>query len=267
MKKYELTRETMETEHGAVYRIRALKDLPKANVKAGDYGGWISGEHNLSQDGECWASDNAVVCEGAKVYNDAQVCDSALIYGSAHVFGNARVFGNALVYGNASVLANARVSNHAKVFDKAWASGNASVNGEARVYGSAEVYDRAWVFGDAQVYENATVCGAAFVYGSARVYGCAFVHASVHLSSETRVFGYARIEESKDIQIVEPVGLVKEIATAYKDAKIGVRVVFGDFTGSLDEFAAKIREISGERLVMLVYERIFALGDRDVFTL
>jgi chromosome segregation ATPase len=50
MKKYELTSDTKETDYGTVYRIRALKAF--GDVKAGDYGGWVSGEHKLLTLGE-----------------------------------------------------------------------------------------------------------------------------------------------------------------------------------------------------------------------
>lgn len=45
-----------------LYRIQALKKF--AIVKAGDKGGFIEKESNLSQDGNCWIYDNA------KVYGD-----------------------------------------------------------------------------------------------------------------------------------------------------------------------------------------------------
>lgn len=68
-----------------LYRIQALKDFK--GVKSGDIGGYIEKESNLSQSGDAW------VCDDALVYGYALVC------GNAWVFGNARVFGNAQVYG------------------------------------------------------------------------------------------------------------------------------------------------------------------------
>lgn len=48
-KKYEFTGETLEYEGRTLHRIRALKDF--GNVKAGDVGGWVETEANLSHDG------------------------------------------------------------------------------------------------------------------------------------------------------------------------------------------------------------------------
>ena len=62
MKKYELTNETQPLEAGTVlHRIRALRDIPRFGVKAGELGGFVEEENNLSQDGDAWVSDNAEV--------------------------------------------------------------------------------------------------------------------------------------------------------------------------------------------------------------
>ena len=59
MKKYELTEETVIVSGKTLYRIRAVRDF--GSVKAGDLGGYIEKEENLSHCGEAWVSDNAMV--------------------------------------------------------------------------------------------------------------------------------------------------------------------------------------------------------------
>ncbi|HEY5086833.1 MAG TPA: hypothetical protein VII66_05660 [Gemmatimonadaceae bacterium] len=54
-----------------LYRIRALKDF--GNVKAGNLGGFVRSERNLSQLGDCWVADDA------QVYDDAVISDAAQI--------------------------------------------------------------------------------------------------------------------------------------------------------------------------------------------
>ena len=51
-KKYILTDYTCQVDGQTLYRIRAVKSFP--GVKAGELGGYVAGEHNLSQDGICW---------------------------------------------------------------------------------------------------------------------------------------------------------------------------------------------------------------------
>ena len=86
MKKYELTDETVRVGSRTLYRVRALRDIPGWGVRAGDLGGFVEAERNLSQFGEAWVS-------GA-----ARVFDNARVFGNARVSGNARVFGTEILY-------------------------------------------------------------------------------------------------------------------------------------------------------------------------
>ena len=69
--KYELTSETIKHDGVVLHRIRALKDF--GDVLAGELGGWIEAEKNLSQHGTAWVSGNARVSGDARVYDDARV--------------------------------------------------------------------------------------------------------------------------------------------------------------------------------------------------
>ena len=78
MNKYKLTKETKVLGGITLYRIIAVSDF--ANVKAGELGGFIEKENNLSQDGSSWVFHNA------RVYGDAQVCGDAWVYGCTQIF-------------------------------------------------------------------------------------------------------------------------------------------------------------------------------------
>ena len=90
-KKYELTDETKEIGGITLHRIRALRDIPRYDVKSGDLGGWIEAESNLSQDGDAWVGGDAWVYGDAWVSGNAWVSDDARVYGNAEVSGNAEV--------------------------------------------------------------------------------------------------------------------------------------------------------------------------------
>ena len=111
MKKYEL----IEEPGTHLKRIIALRDIPEIGVKAGDRGGLIESETNLSHDGASWVFGNAQVYGDAKVFGAAIISGNAIVYDTAIVSGNARVFGNARVYDNAQVFGNARVYDNAKI--------------------------------------------------------------------------------------------------------------------------------------------------------
>ena len=149
MKKYELTKETKTFTDGTVlHRIRALRDIPRHGVKAGDLGGLIEKENNLSQDGDAWIFNDAEVSGNACVFGNAIVYDNARIYGYACVSGDAKIFGNACVYGDA------RIFGDACIFDDACVSGDAKVYGNAKVSGDAKISGNACVLGDARVSGN-----------------------------------------------------------------------------------------------------------------
>ena len=84
MKKFELTSEFNLNFFGRkFFRIKALVNIERYGVKAGDLGGWVEKEDNLSQSG------NAEVSGDAKVYGNAKVSGDAKVYGNAEVSGDA----------------------------------------------------------------------------------------------------------------------------------------------------------------------------------
>ena len=89
MKKYELTTETLQFAGRTLHRIKAVKDFD--SIKAGEFGGWIENEKNLSQDDNAW------------IYGEAMAFDNAKVFGNARVFGGAKVFDNAHIFDNAKV--------------------------------------------------------------------------------------------------------------------------------------------------------------------
>ena len=103
-RKYELTNETIVFKGRTLHRIRALRPIPSISVAAGDLGGFVENDRNLSHDGIAWVYDNALVYDNARVYGDARVCGSALVYGGARVYGNALAYGDARVSRTPKVL-------------------------------------------------------------------------------------------------------------------------------------------------------------------
>lgn len=126
MKKYELT----DIRNNNLYRIRALRDIPRHNVKIGDLGGWVETEGNLSQCGDCWIGGDAAVAERSMVCVNALVEDDAKIEGNvlvgdnatvrewAWIYGHVWVGGNAIIKGDVCVNGNARISKSAVIETK-----------------------------------------------------------------------------------------------------------------------------------------------------
>ena len=206
--KYKLTEETIIYFGKTLYRIEALKDF--GNVKKGDKGGYVEKEDNLSQEGNCWISDNA------------KVFDSALVSGDAEVFGYAIVYGNAKVYDNTLVYGNAKVFDNAYVYGDAYVYGNALVSGDAKVYDYAKVSDNAQVYGNAFVYDYAIVCGNAEVSGNAEIKNSSDYIVFKNCWSSGRYFTWTRNNNMWKVGCSYRTG-EELIAKAYKDSEISGR--------------------------------------------
>lgn len=149
MGKYKLTDETIEVDGRTLHRIQALVDF--SNVKAGELGGYIENEYNLSQFGGAWVYNNAMVYDKARVFGDAKicnnsrvldsalVCDSATIAGNANVLGRTKVSDSSCVTSNAVVCDRARISGYTIVLDNAIVGNSAIVSGQAELGRDADV--------------------------------------------------------------------------------------------------------------------------------
>lgn len=168
-KKYEILKDRSLTVNSSeIYRIKALKDF--GDVKAGDIGGYVASEENLSHEGSCWVydiamvyhsakvKDNAIVRGSAHVYNEAQVMHNAIVEGHTRVFEQSTIFGNARIKDNANVFGHGRVNGFAIVQD------NATVSENARVYGETIVKDYAMVSGHMMVAQG-TISNSTILFG------------------------------------------------------------------------------------------------------
>ena len=220
-KKYEFTGKTITHYDHTLHRIRALRDIPRLGVNAGDIGGWVEDHKNLSHDGDCW------VYGEAKVYSKAEVSGNAEVYGEAKVCGNAEVYGEAEVFCEAIVCGNAAVYGEAKVFGDAKVSGNAEVYGKAEVSGNADIYGNAMVYGKAYIYEDVVVCGEAIVcdnadiYGDATIYGNAVASRKASIYGEAKVCGHAQVYDKTSITPINIIGLRWPITITDNKMSIG----------------------------------------------
>ena len=119
-KKYEITDIAHET-YPFLHRIRALRDIGE-NVKAGDLGGFVEGEHNLETElsDSAWIFDDAIACGSAYVnqdsslHNTAIACDHAYVSCGSALYGQARAEDDAYLRG-AVMCGNAYASGFAQI--------------------------------------------------------------------------------------------------------------------------------------------------------
>lgn len=184
-KKYEMTDETITFSGSVLHRIRAVRDFYYA--KAGELGGFIEKEENLSHKGICW------------VKNDAMVSGNAKVYGNAIISVNAKVRDNAEVFGCAEVSKNAIVKGNAKVYDDASVFGDVEVKDKARVYEHAKIRDKAVICGHAKVYDHAYVSMAATIKDNAEVFGWADIKGAAIVAESAKVYDEAKAYRSSRV--------------------------------------------------------------------
>ena len=129
---------------------------------------------------------------------------------------------------------------------------NLSHKGSAWVTDSAVVMDEAWVT------DEALVTGKARVTDSARVMGSACVTGSVWVFGNALVSRNALVMKSSDCIAIGAIGSRDDTTTFYRGTDGGIYVSCGCFSGSIDDFAAKVKAVHAgtkhERTYLLAIE-------------
>ena len=121
--KYKFTDETKVVDNVTLHRIECVTAF--GDVGCGEKGGWIESEKNLSQCGNAWVYESAVVSGNARIRGNARIGGNATVSGHAWVYESAVVSGDVKVSGHATVGGNATVRETADfiVFKNWWSSG------------------------------------------------------------------------------------------------------------------------------------------------
>jgi len=152
--KYEIT-DIAHEKYPFLHRIRALRDVGE-RVNAGDLGGFVESEGNLSHE------------EG----DEAWIFDDAICTGDGYVDKNSRLYGYAIVCGHGYVSQDSSMSAHSRVEDDAYIRcadlcGHARVSGQGMVLASPDSGVRPILSEHCAVY--GTVQGDIHIMGTAVV--------------------------------------------------------------------------------------------------
>lgn len=239
-----------------------------ANLPRGE-SAWVADEACVYE--SAVLKGRALVRDGACVRGNALVAEKAIVEGSAQVYGEAVVFGSAVVTDNARVYEGARageqscIADFAQVHERAFVTDNAAikkqavirgdaliaddacvtdgaqVSGHASVLGNAFICDDAQVSGAATISQNAMVChnakvsGNAMLHGNARVEGNSVVCGDAVLGEGVLLQGEAEVTETRDYVLAGPMSATARLVCAHLDREIGIRVSYGEFSGSVSE--------------------------------
>ena len=214
MRKYELTEETKRIFGRTLHRIRAVRDF--GDVHAGDLGGWIEKEDNLSQCGSAWVYDEAMVFDDAKVRSDAKVRGAAVVFDRAIIDNCADVGGDAVIGNDARIYGDAKIAGNARVTDHAYVWGQAQIDGCAGIGGNASIAGDTVVCGGAKLFDNTTIRGGARITGAA------------------------------DHLCIGPIGSFDGYITFYRGRRGAIMVACGCFDGTIDKFAEQVARVHGD---------------------
>ena len=138
-KKYELSDITMEFEGRTLYRIRALKNF--SDVKAGDLGGWVETEYNLSQEGNCWiyneakCMDNSKICDNSTMHDYSEMYDYSIMRGDSEMYGHSEMFGYSEMYDYSIMHDNTIMYDYSEMHDHSRMYGDSILKDEEKLYG------------------------------------------------------------------------------------------------------------------------------------
>jgi acetyltransferase-like isoleucine patch superfamily enzyme len=190
----------------SVYRLQALRDIPKYGVKRGDLGGLVFSKSVLSHEGSCWIAYGATVLRFVTVKDDAYIGGNAMVISdftskTMTIQDNARISDGAKLYiskakgedpKNSTVVGgNSIICGNAEVFNLIRADGNIKISGNAKVEGGR-------LSDNVEIYDNAVVKPGVTISGSSKIGGEAIIHENATIDN-CAVYGKAQIGEEEFI--------------------------------------------------------------------
>lgn len=242
MKKYELVNETklIGTKFVA-QRIRALRDIPFWNVKAGDYGGFIASEESLSQTDDSWVETDAkVLGDKSRISGNIRIgkrtiIENSIINGNGYISGRIRIWDSELIVKSFRIQSAVSIDECHIRADELFLSDKANLygvkttgeltrltlSGESNIEANED--EVVLLSGsDIKLTESAKVIGAHSIHGhgvdisghATLAGGASILGTSISLKDHVRVNGNVQIEDN--VHLSDFV----EIDVAYMGAKV-----------------------------------------------
>jgi carbonic anhydrase/acetyltransferase-like protein (isoleucine patch superfamily) len=183
-------------DKASFYRLKALRDIPEHNVKAGDLGGYVTKKNNLSQAGPCWIGGEA------QVIGNVKVSERAYIGGQA-VVRVCEIFMQTYAVSPIIIKGGVRVEDYADVLairvheDQRYAT--CIFEGSVKIYGNSMLENVLSMHGKAKIYGNARVLESNLISGTSEVYGQAKLGKFSTIEGNSKIFDNAIIGSNAKI--------------------------------------------------------------------
>lgn len=243
-KKYKLSEEktsflTPDGSTTTLYRIVALRDF--ADVKKGDFGGFIENENNLSHEGNAWVYDDG------KVFDDAIVMENATVRNRAIVADRAIIKDYATVKDYARIIKNAQLRHSAFAMQNSTVTGNALISGNSVIKGNAVLGDNVSCGDDTLIEGDCSLFGEIKLEGMCHIYGTAHLHMGPVTLKDADIFHRC--------QIVACLGFGSRFGSTaiYRNVYGFLSVTCGCFNGSIDEFKEEVKRTHGNSIYAKEY--------------
>lgn len=201
-RKYKLVLDK-DTNATGLYRLKALRDFN--NVKAGDLGGFVDKETNLSHEGNCWIYDDAVVrkstildnalIRGKAIVTDSYICDEVLIIDDARVTSS-EIRDNVFIHQKPNII-KCVVKNNVDILGTGNLI-NSSIFNCCRIYGNGIIINCS--FRDTVRIDNEGELKHVIANHAVFIKGNVYIDGYVHLYDSVVLNGSFEIHDSIDIK-------------------------------------------------------------------
>lgn len=249
-KKYKLLEnDSIVFEGHKLFKIQALRDIKESEylgINAGDIGGYIEKEDNLSHYYSCWVHENAKVMDNARIFDNVQIMDNAIIKDTAEIFDEVKVFDQAIIFGNA------RLFHEVEVYNSAIVSGNAFISEYATINRRAQVYDNAKISGNALITDHAIIRNNSYIIDNAIIKENAIVQNDAIVSGSACIAGMLTINNVHDIIVLGPIGSRDKYITFVKQDD-DIYIKDDSIFGTIKQFSNMIKGyehcLTNERII------------------
>lgn len=217
------------------YQLKALRDIPEHNVKAGDLGGYVTSEKTLSHTGSCWIGEQAQV-----VGSYVRVSEYAYVGGRAVVrslFSNAvldqttlRISGFAKITEDATVISKCYVNYYIQdcvikgathIYGNAYLHTVTAVSGGSKIYGSANLR-KSHNISNCEIYDNAVI-GSGVTIANSSIYGNTHVGEKA-IIERAAIYGNAAIPPK---EVILPGTVIENSEILYQSYKPASEISYG----------------------------------------